>query len=410
MNVTYYAIEIDYTCIAIYCIIGFYILKNIDKRKWILFCIDFLLILLVFSDVVMRKTLDDTCYFVTLDINCNSLLPYTLFCYSLKTILSVMVPFVICIFSYFVVSSSNLRYIKFVVISLPFLYICYDVIRIPVNGYVLMIAYNDGVIRNVFYVDSLLATLFYCGIGIMNTVRIINANKEILKEITYYRIEFLFMCIICIAPFLIAPLSLMFFGPLMPVAFAVTFVFLMTLSQHLRICVDALTSTNNLNELRRNLDNLLQLSEKERRNAFLIFIDVNNFKSINDNFGHYEGDVVLIQIARLLRRVALEFNCFLCRYGGDEFIIIKKNANVEKAASICKFIDSQLLRLKELTLVPYELSVSTGFVRFDKRFSSTQEFIDAADKLMYETKRSSKKDFSQFVKMSKSMKKTEAVH
>lgn len=56
----------------------------------------------------------------------------------------------------------------------------------------------------------------------------------------------------------------------------------------------------------------------------MMFIDVNKFKSINDNYGHNEGDVVLMQLSRLLKGVAETFNCFLCRYGGDEFILIKK--------------------------------------------------------------------------------------
>lgn len=58
-----------------------------------------------------------------------------------------------------------------------------------------------------------------------------------------------------------------------------------------------------------------------------------------------------------------------------------------------KYIDKSVNSLKALTLAPYELSVSTGYVRFDKRFSNAQQFIDAADKIMYETKRSAHRDF-----------------
>ena len=45
-------------------------------------------------------------------------------------------------------------------------------------------------------------------------------------------------------------------------------------------------------------------------------------------------------------------------------------------------------------LAPYELSVSTGYVRFDNRFKTAKDFIEAADRLMYETKRSTRKDYS----------------
>ena len=161
----------------------------------------------------------------------------------------------------------------------------------------------------------------------------------------------------------------------------------------MRISIDDLTGLNNRNELRSYLDNLLSMPDAERSKTFMMFIDVNHFKSINDNFGHTEGDVVLMEISRLLKAVAGSFNCFLCRYGGDEFILIKKNANEERAASVCKYIDKSVNSLKALTLAPYELSVSTGYVRFDKRFSNAQQFIDAADKIMYETKRSAHRDF-----------------
>ncbi len=81
--------------------------------------------------------------------------------------------------------------------------------------------------------------------------------------------------------------------------------------------------------------------------------------------------------------------------------MIKKNSNEEKASSICRYIENSLLQLKELSLAPYDLSVSTGFTKFDRRFKTTQEFIDAADKLMYETKRYAHKDYAAILKDSK---------
>ena len=126
----------------------------------------------------------------------------------------------------------------------------------------------------------------------------------------------------------------------------------------------------------------------------MMFIDLNKFKHINDTFGHNEGDVVLVQISKLLKAVAGAFNCFVCRYGGDEFILIKRHANEEKAVNVCKYIDESVTQLQNLSLAPYEISVSTGFVRFDNRFKTPKDFIEAADRLMHETKRSGKKDYS----------------
>ncbi len=149
----------------------------------------------------------------------------------------------------------------------------------------------------------------------------------------------------------------------------------------------------------------MDMPEKYRRMTYMIFIDINDFKLINDNYGHTEGDIVLIEFSRLLRKTAQNFNCFLCRYGGDEFILIKKFANEEKASFICRYLKRSLVKLKELSLSPYELSISTGFVRFDGRFKTPQEFIDVADRLMYETKRSTKKDVSRINRIASQKRK-----
>ena len=73
-------------------------------------------------------------------------------------------------------------------------------------------------------------------------------------------------------PFLLSTIGFLFDYPIVVAAFALTFTYLMTIHQHLRLSVDELTSINNLNELRRYLDNLMQVPEKERRQTFLIFM------------------------------------------------------------------------------------------------------------------------------------------
>lgn len=284
--------------------------------------------------------------------------------------------------------------IKLFLLSLPFIVITYFVITSPFNGYIQFLTFSGDFVPGRFYSLLIGSIGFYSVLGMINFLSIMVDLKKRFSDFSVSSIDRILLYIIVSVPFVIAPANLFLHTNYISVAYAIAFFYLMTIHQHLRISIDDLTTLNNRNELKSYLSSLMSLSDSQRKKTFMLFIDLNKFKYINDNYGHNEGDIVLIEISRLLKYVADSFNCFLCRYGGDEFILIKKNADEEKAISVCAFIDKAVSDLSDLLIAPYELSVSTGFVRFDSRFTSVQDFIDAADKLMYENKRSSKKDFS----------------
>ena len=309
---------------------------------------------------------------------------------------NLLVPYVLFVISYLIkAEKSRTKGIKLCVLSIPFLILCYFVLTSPANGHIQFLTYHGAYVHGKYY-SALVGTVgFYSILALVNFMYVVASRQDKMIEFSISKVDYILFYLTCTLPFVLAPVNLLVDDVLLVSPFyAVCFFFLMTLHQHMRISIDDLTTLNNRNELKSYLLNLVSLSEAERKTTYMMFIDVNKFKSINDNYGHNEGDVVLMQLSRLLKGVAETFNCFLCRYGGDEFILIKKNANEERAAGVCHYIDKTVARLKILSLAPYELSVSTGYVRFDNRFKTAKDFIEAADRLMYETKRSTRKDYS----------------
>lgn len=399
--------QIDAVCCVVYLIIAFYLVKSRDQNRFLYIAVLFTAIMVVSCDIGTRLSVDTRCssYF-------NIYYSYNTLCDKLNgasIVFSIAkyISYFALIFSVsmiaFIKSKNRMesRKFKLFIFSTPLLLAVYLIVSSLFNGKVLILTYNGLLIRGPYFFLLVIIIGFYSVVGLYYSLSIVNAQKERLAEITYYRTEYVIFYVAITMPFILSTIGLLLDYPIVVAVFALGFTYLMTIHQHLRLSLDELTSINNLNELRRYLDNLMLAPEKVRRQTFLIFIDLNKFKQINDQYGHNRGDVVLIQISRILKNVASSFNCFVCRYAGDEFIMIKKYGNEEKAASICKYIDKCLKQLKELSLSPYELSASTGFTRFDRNFKNTQEFIDAADKLMYETKRSTKKDFAEILKQHK---------
>lgn len=391
-----YLVELDVFCIVVFICIMVNIWKTGDKDRSI-YMVGLLL-------VCIQTILDMTLKIIT-NINCYSLYSKNEVCTKgtewvvifscALSFFNLLVPFALFVRTYLLNANySNTKELKLIILSLPFLVVSYLTLTSPVNGYIQFLTYHGAYVHGKYYSVLVGAVGFYSVLAFANIVFLISKKRERVIDFVIAKFDLVIFYIVILLPFALAPVTLLININLVSPSYAICMFFMMTLHQHMRISIDDLTSLNNRNELKNYLLNLMSLDDQERKTTYMMFIDVNKFKSINDNYGHNEGDVVLMQLSRILKNAAENFNCFLCRYGGDEFILIKRNANEERASGVCRYINNAVERLRVLSLAPYELSVSTGYVRFDKRFKSTKDFIDAADRLMYETKRSSKKDFS----------------
>ena len=158
-------------------------------------------------------------------------------------------------------------------------------------------------------------------------------------------------------------------------------------SMESQISMDSLTKLNNRGQLMRYS---LQTNHlyKESFKTFVIMFDVNDFKSVNDTYGHAEGDTALVIVSSTLRKVFESFDpaSFLCRYGGDEFVAIVHAKDEEDLRPQFDMIRSGIKHECAAINAPYSLSVSIGCSLLGAEPDSVSECIRRADEKLYEDK------------------------
>lgn len=145
---------------------------------------------------------------------------------------------------------------------------------------------------------------------------------------------------------------------------------------------DPLTGLLNVRHLIEALAQVLRTAQRNSEPVTVVYVDVNQFKQINDALGHQKGDEILRTVASALTRVSRSTDlCF--RYGGDEFCIVLPNCREEEARAIyLQRLPDELAKHKE------GVSVSTGFVETGPPdYMTAEELIREADKRMYTMKR-----------------------
>ena len=122
----------------------------------------------------------------------------------------------------------------------------------------------------------------------------------------------------------------------------------------------------------------------------LLFIDLDGFKAVNDRHGHKVGDQMLVVCARRLKEV-LRVDDTLCRYGGDEFLVIANNLKHEdNAVAIAKKIIAVLEQPAILAAHTLHLSASVGIAYFTEEADHPEQLIEASDQAMYKAKHAGK--------------------
>ncbi len=128
-------------------------------------------------------------------------------------------------------------------------------------------------------------------------------------------------------------------------------------------------------------------SRRSRTALTLAYLDLDNFKDVNDRFGHAAGDEVLVLVAGTLRR-ALRASDFMARIGGDEFAIILPDTGGDSGGLVMEKIRGELLGA--LQAAGITVTVSLGAVTFPVALESVDEMVRAVDAQLYDVKRSGK--------------------
>lgn len=156
---------------------------------------------------------------------------------------------------------------------------------------------------------------------------------------------------------------------------------------------DALTGLPSLRLCKDRLERSLAAARRSARMTAVMFLDLDGFKKVNDMLGHESGDQVLIAMAKRIQQEMRETDT-IARIGGDEFIIIlsdlsKLSAVKTIAANIIKKISQPvLIDQSEVTV-----SASIGIALYPEHGATSEQLMQAADKAMYEVKKSGKNNF-----------------
>lgn len=159
---------------------------------------------------------------------------------------------------------------------------------------------------------------------------------------------------------------------------------------------DALTHLPNRHYLNRHLAELLRKAERNPKEFAIFFIDLDNFKVINDTYGHHYGDELLIEASNRLKSVLREYD-FIARFGGDEFIVTLEYGENEYATThIATKMISVLRRPFEINNKDLFVSASIGISLFPKNSQSIDALLKHADTAMYKAKEAGKNCYAYY--------------
>ncbi len=165
-----------------------------------------------------------------------------------------------------------------------------------------------------------------------------------------------------------------------PVSFAVAFCCVVLCLRNEYLYIDKLTGVYN----RYELDMIVQYYTNRKQLKFTaIMLDLNDFKAINDNYSHKEGDEALIAMAGILSGVVGNDGNVI-RFAGDEFVVIIDSGDESAVEEYCSRIRAEIDKFNSTADRPYRLSASMGGAVFDIEEGS--DFLDRIDRLMYENK------------------------
>ena len=149
---------------------------------------------------------------------------------------------------------------------------------------------------------------------------------------------------------------------------------------------DSLTGLFNHNNILEQLEIEIERAKRSDQQLAFAMLDIDHFKSINDNFGHLTGDRVIISFARLLQR-SLRRGDIIGRYGGEEFAVILPNTSAEQAQQVLDKLRERFASIKHVCSEGQTkvVTVSCGIAMYPDFLEGT-ELNEAADKALYQAK------------------------
>jgi len=148
---------------------------------------------------------------------------------------------------------------------------------------------------------------------------------------------------------------------------------------------DVLTGLSNRFSFENTLVGIFSSRKKENTDIALILLDVDNFKNINDTFGHQVGDKILVLISQVLKN-SFSSNTMLARWGGEEFVVVLTNTSKKEAYALAEELRLNILENEDIySLINKKISVSLGIALKEKDENKDELFL-RVDKNLYQAK------------------------
>ena len=255
------------------------------------------------------------------------------------------------------------------------------IITTPVTNLVFYYNENNEYIHGVLYSTMFILAIIYL---LFATIHIIFNLKNVTSKTK--RRELIIVALFLIFPVIAGLLDMMIENlPVMELSLLFGLILVYTFLQKSNIFYDNLTQLNN----RRSADRFLENHMPNISNThplYYFMCDIDKFKSINDTYGHIEGDKALRIIGRALRNYHEKEHYFVSRWGGDEFCIMIYGIDLENPDLVINDIQKLIDKEVEINNLPYQLKLSYGYIKCTSPYNSIEKIVDAADKLLYKNK------------------------
>ena len=157
---------------------------------------------------------------------------------------------------------------------------------------------------------------------------------------------------------------------------------------------DNLTKLFNRQKLNDEFDKEILREQRYNHGLSLVMFDIDNFKSVNDTYGHDVGDVVLKDISKTLLE-SIRITDIASRWGGEEFMVLLPDTSLENAINVAQIIRRNIENYK-FEGVPHSITVSIGVAVFQNKIDSKDSVVKNVDLALYQAKRNGKNQVVQY--------------